>query len=113
MKRTKVTDYKYELRNMADENIAIVYLMNNNDLLCMTVFHHGNHETLPPPREGLNGVVYVACKCIWLDTIIDMLRHEKPLYFVWQKEEQIASMSTENEVVGEDERKSLLNFIFG
>lgn len=113
VKKIEVTDYKYELRNMADENIAIVYLINKNDLICMSVFHDSDDEDLPPPREGLNGVVYVACKFNWLKNIIDMLRNEKPVFFLWHRENQIATLSTENENVGDEERNSLLKFIFG
>lgn len=113
LKKVEITDYKYELRNMADENIAIVYLMNKNDLICMSVFHDSDHEALPPPREGLNGVIYVACKFNWLQNIIDMLRNEKPLFFLWESENQLATLGTENENVGDEERNSLLKFIFG
>ena len=113
VKKVEITDYKYELRNMADENIAIVYLINNSDLICMSIFHDSDHEDLPPPREGLNGVVYVACKFSWLKNIIDMLRYEKPLYFQWERTNQIATLTTENEHVGEEERNNLLKFIFG
>lgn len=113
IKKIEVTDYKYELRNMTDENIAIVYLINKKDLICMSVFHDSDHEDLPPPREGLNGVVYVACKFNWLNNIIDMLRNEKPVFFLWDSANQIATVSTENENVGDEERTSLLKFIFG
>jgi hypothetical protein len=98
---------------MPDENIAILYLFGGNELVCMSVFHDNEEEELPPPREDPNGVIYNACRLNWFRAMIDMLRNEAPVYFVWNPEEKIATISTENENVGEAERKSLIKYIFG
>lgn len=111
--KVKITDYRYEIRNMPDENIAILYLFNGNDIVCMSVFHDNNEEELPPPSEGLNGIVYKACHFSWFQNIVDMLRFEAPVYFSWNASEQVASISTENEDVAEEERTSLIRYFFG
>jgi hypothetical protein len=113
IKKKKITDYRYELRNMPDENIVILYLLSGNDIVCMSIFHDNDKEVLPPPREGLNGVIYKACRYNWFGNTVDMLRNEGPVYFIWNSVEQIAALTTENENVGEGERQGLIKYIFG
>jgi hypothetical protein len=113
IKKMKITDYRYEMRNMPDENIAILYLLSGNELICMSVFHDNDEAELPPPHEGPNGVIYKACGFNWFSNIIDMLRNEAPVYFIWNSNDKEATITTENENVGEAERKSLIKYIFG
>jgi hypothetical protein len=42
-----------------------------------------------------------------------MLRNEEPIYFSYSRESQVAIISTEEEAIGEEERKGLLKYIFG
>ena len=113
MARTEITGYQYDFRNTADENVAIVLLLNNDDLLCMAAFVDNDEQELPPPREHINGMIYVSYRYKWLRDIIDMLRNEEPVYFSWSRNSQQAIISTEKEPVGEEEHKGLLKFLFG
>jgi hypothetical protein len=110
MARTKITSYQYDFRNTADENVAILLLLNGDDLLCMAAFV--DKEDLPAPSMGMNGVVYISYHYNWLNDVIDMLRNEEPVYFIWH-DEGYAAITTEEEIVGEEERKGLLQFLFG
>lgn len=113
MARTQITRYKFDFRNTPDDKAAIVLLLNDNDLICMAAFIDNGEEALPAPREGLNGVVYVSYQYTWLRDILDMLRNEQPVYFIWNKNDQYAAITTEEEPIGEEERKSLLQYLFG
>lgn len=113
MARTEITRYKYDFRNTAEENVAIVLLLNNDDLICMAAFIDNDAQELPPPREALNGVIYVTYRYKWLKDLVDMLRNEEPVYFSYSRESQVAIISTEQEAIGEEERKGLLKYLFG
>jgi hypothetical protein len=113
MAKTEITKYKYDFRNTPGEKVAILLLLNGNDLLSMVAFIDNDEQELPPPRESLNGIVHISYRYKWLKDIIDMLRKEEPVYFVWNANEQVALITTEEEPTGEEERKSLLKYIFG
>lgn len=113
MARTKITSYLYDFRNMPDDKVAILMLLNNNDLLCMAAFIDDDETPLPAPVEGLNGVAYVSYRYKWLRDILDMLRNEEPVYFIWNSNDQYAVITTEKEPIGEEERKGLLSYLFG
>jgi len=107
-----VINYKYEFRSIGIERIAVVYLFSDDDLLCMAVFVD-NDEPLTPPTESLSGHIYMTYKMSWLSGITEMLRNERPVYFTWNSDVQIASITTEEEQIGEEEKRGLLSFIFG
>jgi len=111
-KRTRVINYKYEFRSIGIERIAVVYLFSDDDLLCMAVFTD-NDEPISAPVESPSGHIYLAYKMNWFTGIIEMLRNEKPVYFTWNSDVQIASITTEEEQIGEEEKRGLLGFIFG
>jgi len=113
MARTKITGYQYDFRNTAAENVAIIMLTNKDKLVSMLAFIDHDKQELPPPREGLNGVVYVSYRYKWLSDIIDMLRNEKPVYFSWSRAEQNAIITTGEEPIGEEEYKGFLKRLFG
>lgn len=113
MAKTEITGYKYDFRNTADENVAIVLLLNKDQLVSMLAFIDNDKQELPPPREGLNGVVYVSYRYKWLNDIIDMLRNEEPVFFIWHRADQNAVITTEEEPIGEEERKSFFKQLFG
>jgi len=110
-KRTRVINYKYEFRSIENERIAVIYLFSDDDLLCMTVFTD-NDEPLNAPHESPSGHIYLTYQISWLSDIIEMLRNEKPVYFTWNSDVQIASITTEEERIGEEEKRGLLDFIF-
>ena len=109
--KQKITSYKYEFRSSEPENIAALYLLSKEKVICMGVFT--SDEYLPPPREGMNGIIYIAYRCDWLKGFVDMLRNESPVYFYWDEELKISRITTEDEVVGEEERRSLFRYVFG
>jgi len=112
MAKTEITGYQYDFRNTAGENVAILLLLNDDDLISMVAFIDSEEE-LPPPREGLNGVVFITFRYKWLSDIIDMLRNEEPVYFSWNRETENAWITTEEEPVGEEEYKGLFKYLFG
>jgi hypothetical protein len=111
VRKYKINKYKYEFRASGGENVGVLYLMENKEPVCMAVFTHDSE--LPPPREGLNGVIYTAHPFEWFNNIIDLLRNEKPIYFTWDASAQMARITTDEEPVGEEEHQSLLKFLFG
>jgi hypothetical protein len=113
MAKKEITAYRYDFRNLPDENVAILLLFNNNDLLCMAAFIDEDKQELPPPHEGANGVVFVSYRYKWLSNIVDMLRNEKPVFFDWNRQEQLAFITTSEEPVGEEEYKSFWKHLFG
>lgn len=112
VRKHKINRYKYEFRASDPENIAVLYLMEHKDPVCMAIFL-GDGEELPAPKEGLNGLIYIAYPFEWLKNVIDMLRFEKPVYFTWDESTRMARITTEEEPVGEEEHKSLFKFLFG
>lgn len=111
VRKHKINKYKYEFRNSGPENVGVLYLFENKELICMSVFLE--QDNLPIPQEGLNRVVNVAYPFSWLQPTIDMLRNEKPIYFTWDDSSQTARLSTDQEPVGEEENTSLLKFLLG
>ncbi len=107
----KINKYKYEFRASSDENIGVLYLMENTETVCMVIFT--NDKELPPPREDMSGIIYLAYKFEWLDNIIDILRNEKPIYLTWDASLKMARITTDEEPVGEEEHQSILKFLFG
>ena len=112
VRKHKINKYKYEFRASASENVAVLYLMENVDPICIAVFTD-NDDDLPPPREDLSGKVFTAYKFDWFKNVIDMLRNEKPVYFTWDQSAQMARITTDDEPVGEEEHRSVLKFLFG
>jgi hypothetical protein len=112
VRKHKINRYKYEFRASDPEHVGVLYLMENKDPVCIVLFTEDDEE-LPPPREGLNGTIYLAYRFGWLADVIDMLRFEKPVYFTWDDSTQMARITTEEEPVGEEEHKSLFKFLFG
>lgn len=110
--KQEITSYKYEFRSTESENVALLQLIANNQLLCMAAFIDGN-DPLPPPKENIAGWIAVAYRYDWLNDVIDMLRSEKPVFFTWSRESRIARITTEEEPVGEGEKRGLLSFLFG
>ena len=108
----QVTAYKYEFRSTESENVAIVYLQSDAELVCTVAFVDSD-EPLPPPQENVAGWVAVAYRYDWLRDTIDMLRNENPVFFTWSREARIARITTEEEPVGEEERRGLLSWLFG
>ena len=109
---TKVKNYRYEFRSIGTERIAVVYLFSEDDLICMAVFVD-NNEPLTSPAESISGHVYVTYNYSWLSGIFDMLRNEKPVFFTWNSDVNIASITTEDEPIGEEEKRGFLASIFG
>ena len=112
MAKTEITGYRYDFRNTAGKTAAVLLLQNKDDLISMVAFVDDDEE-LPPPREGINGVVYMTLHHKWLSGVIDMLRNEEPVYFLWNRETESASVTTEEEPVGEEEHKGLFKYLFG
>ena len=112
VRKHKINKYKYEFRASDPENVGVLYLIENKDTVCMAIFTEDDEE-LPPPREGLNGIIYIAYPYNWLNNVIDMLRYEKPVYFTWDDSTLMARITTEEEPVGEEEHRSLFKFLFG
>jgi hypothetical protein len=111
VRKFKINKYKYEFRASEAENVGVLYLMEKKEPVCMAVFT--NASELPPPREGLNGVIYTAHPFEWFDKVIDLLRNEKPVYFTWDASAKMARITTDEEPVGEEEHQSLMKFLFG
>jgi hypothetical protein len=111
VRKHKINKYKYEFRNSGPEEVGVLYLFEGKELICTAVFM--DKGELPEPREGLNRIVHVAYKFSWLQTVIDMLRFEKPIYFTWDDSSLTARISTDEEPVGEEEHRSLLKFLIG
>src|SRR5512145_562527 len=102
-----VTNYQYEFRAMDGENAAFLYLFDaENKLLCMAAFVERT-GVLPGPRQGLNGTVFLSFHRDDLQSVIDMLRNEKPVMFNWSAENQSAQITTGKEPVGEEEGRHI------
>lgn len=96
--RHMITDYKYEFRASSRENNAVLYLFSENRLVCMMAFVN-NSEPLPPPKEVGAGHITVVYPYNWLSDIMSMLREEKPVYFIWTKETQIAKLTSDRSLL--------------
>jgi hypothetical protein len=102
-----VTDYQYEFRAMNGENAAFLYLFDaDNKLLCMAAFVE-RAGVLPGPRQGINGTVFLSFRRSDLQSVIDMLRNEKPVMFNWSVENLSAQITTGKEPVGEEEGRHI------
>jgi len=102
-----VTNYQYEFRTTNGENAAFLYLFDaGNKLLCMAAFVE-RASVLPTPRQGPNGTVFLSFRRNDLQSVIDMLRNEKPVMFNWSAENQSAQITTGKEPVGEEEGRHI------
>lgn len=111
--KTHIDHYQYEFRSAGTENVAILYLFNDeNTLLAIAAFVDGD-EPLPGPKESTSGTVTLTWRRSDLPAVIDMLRNEAPVYFTWSSEAQVARITTEEEPVGEEEYKSFWQLLFG
>ena len=116
MKNSRVMRYQYEFRTIRSGekaiNAAILYLYDeSDDLLCMASFDDAD-EPCRPPQESIGGHVTASYKLPYLSEIIGMLRTEKPIYFGWSPEAQIARLTTDEEPVGEEELRKLFSFLY-
>jgi hypothetical protein len=98
----EVTTYRYEFRRSATGSFAVVWLSSGDRLVCSAAFVDGGRP-LPPPNESANGVITMSLRASSLHDVIDMLRNEKPVYFLWSPEAKLASITTFAEPVGEGE----------
>ena len=107
-----VTSYQYEFRAMDSENAVFLYLFDElNKLLCMAAFVE--RDSLPGPRQGLNGTVFMSFHRNNFDAVVDMLRNEKPVMFNWSADNQSAQITTGKEPVGEEEGKHIASVFAG
>lgn len=113
----RIHRYQYELRVEPDgdgtRQVGLLYLYGSRDSLlavCAAVGESG--EPLSAPVESPNGHVAVQLAPGQLDTLIDILRNEKPIYFGWSPEARIARITTADEPVGEQELRKLLSFLY-
>lgn len=90
--RHTITDYKYEFRASSRENTVVLYLFSENRLVCMVAFVD-NNDPLPPPKEHAAGHIAIVYHYNWLSDVMSMLRDEKPVYFIWTKETQMAKLT--------------------
>jgi hypothetical protein len=103
----EITNYQYEFRNINGENAAFLYLFDAlNKLLCMGAFVE-RKPPLPPPRQNLNGTVFLSFHRSDLSSMIDMLRNEKHVIFNWSEDNSSAQITTGKEPVGEEEDKHI------
>lgn len=106
-----ITSYRQEFHSSELANFAVLYLLANNKVICMALFTAEDY--LPPPREGMNGIIYIAYRCDWLYRIVNVLEQENPVYFIWDEERKIAQITNGIDIVGEEQNKSLFRFVFG
>jgi len=113
MARTyRINSYSYEFRNMPEENLALLYLREDNKLVCVFAFHDRRDEDIPPPREDENGTIFSVCKFNWLMNILDMLRKEKPVFLSWNASKQTLSIQSDERTVDDTAKTKLLDYFF-
>ncbi len=78
----------------------------------MVAFHDKNDEDIPPPREDIDGIIFAGCRFNWLNSILDMLRNEKPAYISWDREKQILSFLSDENTISENTKAGLLDYFF-
>jgi len=101
--QNEVSSYSIELRATPQENVGLVQLFAGPKLLCQAAFVDGS-QPLPGPRESPAGVVALAFRYSWLGDAVDLLRNEKPVWFTWARETQLARIASGPEPAGEGER---------
>jgi hypothetical protein len=100
---TRILEYRYELRSTPAENVALAYLLGEADRLVAMVACVEGTGALPGPRENVSGVVMLTLRRGDFADLVGMLRNEKPLYFSWSRDAQVATLSTRDEPTGEAE----------
>jgi hypothetical protein len=108
---SEVKSYQYEFRAVEGENVALLYLFDDQNRLLSMVAFEERTGPLPGPQENPAGVVFLTYRRSDLPFIIDMLRNEKPVIFTWSREQRVARITTKEEPVGEEESKSLWLFL--
>ena len=111
-KTYRINSYSYEFRNMPEENLALLYLREDNKLVCMLAFHDKRDEDIPPPREDENGIIFSVCRFSWLRNILDMLRKEKPVFLYWDLNKQTLSLQSDENTVNDRAKTKLLDYFF-
>lgn len=105
----EIRTYSYEFRSTPDQHTMLLYLFGRRDeLVCVAAFVDRDGP-LPGPQESDAGVVTVTYRHADLLPIIDMLRNEKPVTFTWLPEDRVATLTTDEEPVGEEERRRWLD----
>jgi len=108
----KIARYQYEFRSVPDENVALLYLFDSEDHPLAMIAFVDDTQPLPGPKETPTGLVVMSYRRKDLPAMIDLLRHEKPLFFTWVSQARIARISSEREPVGEEEFRSLWARLF-
>ena len=102
MYKTQITSYLYGFHTTSvQEQYKSLQLFNNDDRICFIYFTEEKLSGYPIVIS--DNFVVLNLNISWLADIIDMLRNEKPVYFIRNNDRGIFSISTEEEPVGEEE----------
>jgi hypothetical protein len=84
---------------------AQIYLYDISDNLIAYIFFLKSNSTISLPHDSVNpgGIYEMTMSYSNLPVIIDTLRNENPVYFLWSEELGYASISTNYEPVGDGE----------
>ncbi len=90
--------------NQQDNNIlAQVHLFDEHNKMVGGIDFYSNQASLPADSE--KPFLKTAMNISRLDSVVDLLRNEKPIFLEWQKHLHHVYLSTSQEPVGEGEDK--------
>lgn len=102
--------YKLYYVSNHDTVPAQLLLYNGSTFVGWVYFYHDN-LTLPEPYWGNNFILYFKIR--EFDNVMSILRHEKPLFALYNTDAKYGGIgTTDQEPVGEEEPRSLIR-LFG
>jgi hypothetical protein len=81
---------------------ACIYLRQDNTPIGQIVFYKEGHD-IPDDDISENGDIYMHLPFNMFESVLDILRHEKPIKFEYNVLEAMAFFGTDWEPVGEEE----------
>lgn len=112
----QIDRYQYEIRMDADKHSGrqkdLLYLYGTGDKLVCVVAFVDDKQEVSAPRQMEEGYVAAQLRLSSLNSVIDMLRNEKPIYVSWSSGDERLRIATGPEPVGEQELRKLFSFLY-
>ncbi len=100
----EIKKYLYYLFSSREDATPTLFLYDSNGAHIAYVYFRSDSQPLPEARQYTNGRYALYYRRSVLPELIDMLRHEKPIYLHWVPEgTNNTRISTTAELVGEEE----------
>lgn len=92
--------------------VGFLYLYGDGRDLIASLAFHADEERIRPAEEREDGTILASLSREELPVLVDMLRHEKPVYTSWNPATATLRITTGAEPVGEEELKRMFSWLY-